>query len=139
MKPGRCHEYMYPFKGLQCCSHETVHVSFQLTEKEKKSHILYQQRPYNSAQHHTKWSVLGSLVIAGIPKQSFPINQYIWLERKKEAAFNLAVNFSFIKKKVLCQICTSIQNRWENSIFSLLNSVHTWKNQKHEFTQFSSF
>lgn len=90
---------MYPFKGLQCCSHETVHVSFQLTEKEKKSHILYQQRPYNSAQDHTKWSVLGSLVIAGIPKQSFPIKQYIWLERKKEAAFNLAVNFSFIKKK----------------------------------------
>lgn len=65
---------MYPFKGPQCCSYETVHVSFQLTEKEKKSHILYQQRPYNSAEAHTKWLVLGSLVITSISKLSFHIN-----------------------------------------------------------------
>lgn len=79
---------MYPFKGLQCCSYETAHVSFQLTEKEEESHILYQQRPYNSAEHHTKWLVLRSLVTTGISKLSFHINQYIWLGRKKEVAFN---------------------------------------------------
>lgn len=68
---------MHSFKGPQCCSYETVLVSLQLTEKEGKSNILYQQRPYNNAEHHTKWLVLGSLVIRGISKLSFHINQYI--------------------------------------------------------------
>lgn len=35
-------------------------------EEEKNPMILFQGRPYTNARHHTKRSVLGSMVIEGI-------------------------------------------------------------------------